>query len=816
MDTDDKISKLNKKFNTVMTKLEKYNGTDPESIVQQAYNKYFQAYFKLDDAGITRVEKCDSYFIKDKLVVLAEYKFNVDFSDTLTRAKVIAQSLIYYKKIVDKGKDTIPNVIFIGDVNECFCFKAKHFSKHMTHEGVDYSVAASSASSQIKLVQAIVDDTELQNDIFIINPQKDPMSYICEKMAAMSFDKDAKIPITLKNVTRVFEAFSTKICADKKYSSNEMVGLFIDAIRYPEKRIIGGDYLVVPPYKPMKVDMMKTIGLFKFFGKPSDIEAKELTQIYDTLVKDDERRAKGFFNTKSIWVDLAHKYLADFFKSINFVNDGNWEGSDNVICWDPAAGTKALTKEFRFKNLYVSTINQSELNASQDLSPEAKETFVYDFLNDPISKLPKSLQDDLAMLRDNQQTKICVLMNPPYGHADAIKSGDMQHRSLSVVATDMKNAGMKGAGEEMFVQFLFKINQICEHFKISKDQVVIGTFSNPTFMCKESFEDFRKFWLKEWKYESGFIFNASEFEGCSDQWPVSFSVWHNVKSVEKKLFKHEVYEASDDGNVNLVGEKTLYNIDGEQLAKNWIYDKTVKNTVSVPTTADGFTLLEDTQLKMAPGFLGFYGGTLRKNILTIPFKYGHGFSILPYNIDKVVSYFAAHNAVEHKWQNDKDVYRVPNETHPKWQEFVKDSLVYSLFISDVSAIKGQNTLEFVNNFYPFSKSQTYGFFESQLMKNEIDEQRWCLANGKFDNLSMEAKDVLDAFAECMKKSASFRGEYSKLHPEYHLECWDCGWRQQREFFKEVCLNEVKSLREKVKTLKNKIEEMVYVIGFLQK
>ena len=89
MDNDDKISKLNKKFNIAMTKFEKYNGTDPESIVQQVYNKYFQAYFKLDDTSITRVEKCGSYFIKDKLVVLAEYKFNVDFNDVLTRAKVI-------------------------------------------------------------------------------------------------------------------------------------------------------------------------------------------------------------------------------------------------------------------------------------------------------------------------------------------------------------------------------------------------------------------------------------------------------------------------------------------------------------------------------------------------------------------------------------------------------------------------------------------------------------------------------------------------------------------------------------------------------
>ena len=93
--------------------------------------------------------------------MLAEYKFNVDFNDVLTRAKVIAQSLIYYKKIVDKGKDTIPNVMFIGDVNECFCLKAKHFSKHMSHEGVDYNVAASSVGSQMKLVQAIADDVAI-------------------------------------------------------------------------------------------------------------------------------------------------------------------------------------------------------------------------------------------------------------------------------------------------------------------------------------------------------------------------------------------------------------------------------------------------------------------------------------------------------------------------------------------------------------------------------------------------------------------------------------------------------------------------------
>lgn len=42
------VDKLNKKFANVMTKLQSYAGTDPESVVQAAYNKYFTAYFGLE------------------------------------------------------------------------------------------------------------------------------------------------------------------------------------------------------------------------------------------------------------------------------------------------------------------------------------------------------------------------------------------------------------------------------------------------------------------------------------------------------------------------------------------------------------------------------------------------------------------------------------------------------------------------------------------------------------------------------------------------------------------------------------------------
>lgn len=829
METDNKISKLNKKFNNVMTKLEKYNGTDPESIVQQAYNKYFQAYFKLDDTSIIRVEKCDSYFIKDKLVVLAEYKFNVDFSDTLTRAKVIAQSLIYYKKIVDKGKDTIPNVVFIGDVNECFCLKAKHFSKHMSHEGVDYSVAASSVGSQMKFVQAIADDTELQNDIFIVNPQKDPMSYICEKMAAMSFDKDAKIPITLKNVTRVFEAFSTKICADKKYSSNEMVGLFIDAIRYPEKRIIGGDYLVVPPYKPMKVNTMKAIGLFKFFGKPSDAEAKELTRIYDQLVKDSDRRAHGFFATPSLWSDLGHKYVADYFKKIGFIEDGNWEGSDKIVCWDCCCGTKSLTRDFRFANLYLSTLEQSELNASSELSPEAKETFVFDFLNDPISKLPESLKNELQNLRHTNK-KLVFFVNPPYGQASGIH--DKNGICATAIQDKMKSIGCGRDSQELLLQFLFKIICIANEYKINKSQLVVAAFTRPTFLVGSAYQNFRKYWLSKMAFHSAFLFNAAEFENCSDQWGISFSVWSN-ESNNIDYFMHDVYSNIDNESV-LIKTKMLFNTDKLLPISNSLKSKTQQKLTTAPGTKNGIDFISTPFKHYHKDVLGWFYTNSDKvadnqsvALFSAPFLVGitknrsYGIPIFQDNIDNILSAFSAKRCFNSDWTNFYDVYLTPNITHSLYNNWLKNSYILACcdsksYATSVSGTVDGIAYDYKNNFFPFSKAETYKLLGQELMKNEVDEKRWCLANGKFDSPSPEGKAVLDAFAACIKASAPFRREFGQSHPELQLDHWDCGYRQLRELFKTACPEELKTFKAALKALKAKLAPMIYELGFLRK
>ena len=213
--------------------------------------------------------------------------------------------------------------------------------------------------------------------------------------------------------------------------------------------------------------------------------------------------------------------------------------------WDCCCGTKSLTKSYRFKNLYLSTLEQSELNASTELSPEAKETFVFDFLNDPTSKLPESLRNELQNLRHTEK-KLCFLVNPPYGQAVGMTKDGKKDATRSIVAEKMKDKLVAYRGMDLFVQFIFRMNEIVEEFKLGKDQVVIATFSKPTWLNGSDCKKFRSFWFNNWTYDSGFMFNASEFENCSSAWGVHFAVMHNSPAQTTNDFIVDVLQ-NDDG-----------------------------------------------------------------------------------------------------------------------------------------------------------------------------------------------------------------------------------------------------------------------------
>ena len=434
------------------------------------------------------------------------------------------------------------------------------------------------------------------------------------------------------------------------------------------------------------------------------------------------------------------------------------------------------------------------MNASTERSPEAKETFVCDFLNDPTSKLPESLRNELKNLRHTDK-KLCFFVNPPYGQASNLADNNQNSKDgiqKSGINAKMKHYKLSLACRELLTQFIFRMDEIVDEFKLNKDQVVIATFSNPTFMAGPGFKEFRKYFFDKWTYDSAFMIESNEFVDCGGGWPISFSIWHNIKSKStQKKFLHNVYKSNSNGSIDNIGIYNIYNLDGE-------------------VDLNSYCKIKNANKENAIGSIYFSAGPDHNQFTSIESTPNSMILMMLENIDICVAHAAARQVTVNNWMNIKAAYCVPNFSNAKYPEFNRDA-----YISTIDNYQ-KSTNDYKNNFFPFSKAETYKLLGQELMKNEVDEKRWCLANGKFDNPSPEGKAVLDAFAACIKASAPFRREFGQSHPELQLDHWDAGYRQLKQLFSEVCTNEFKQFKAALKTLKTKMQPLVYELGFLRK
>ena len=84
-----------------------------------------------------------------------------------------------------------------------------------------------------------------------------------------------------------------------------------------------------------------------------------------------------------------------------------------------------------------------------------------------------------------------------------------------------------------------------------------------------------------------------------------------------------------------------------------------------------------------------------------------------------------------------------------------------------------------------------------------------------DDLSLEAKAVLDKAIDLVKSSFQYRESFNESHPEYQINNWDAGWYQIKALLKEFMPNELKTFRTLHKQLGDKIRQQVYELGFLK-
>lgn len=364
--------------------------------------------------------------------------------------------------------------------------------------------------------------------------------------------------------------------------------------------------------------------------------------------------------------------------------------------------------------------------------------------------------------------------------------------------------------------------------------VHIALFSPVNFLCGSIRKGFRSAFFKEFAFNNAVQFKASHFADVADSWGISFSIWNGGETTDKNNFNYKLID-NIDGEIKTIGDKVIYNIDGQSTASDWV-KPIVTNKVLFPNASSAIVVRgkEKSDVMWDESSIGYFynkSNNVYKNtqdvaLFTMPFFDAHGISLTPSNYDKCVALFSARKVIENSWINSQDEYLAPNTDNEKYQEFANDSIVYSLF----SAFSQQSSLRQVeykdknwdikNEFFFMPKDEVMELANENNLDftyndARVSNERYVYTKLQGIELSQEAKAVLDKAIELTKMSFKYRELFNDEHPEYQILNWDCGWYQIKGMLKEYFPNELKEFNELYKALADKMRPMVYELGFLK-
>lgn len=798
-----------------------------EREVEDVYNKGISLYFTDD---IKHPFACDG-LIETKtesnkiLKLIIEYKLDETLTSKVVRAKVIAQVLFYLKRFENDGM-ILPNVCLIGDINECFCFHTNDILSYLD-EDVDWSLAPSSAGNCTDLVMKIAEDENINPYIFDID-ENFSFKDVAEKIKSLADNVQRYVRVTEHNISNIFDYFCKKVVKDvKKIQPNDLVAIFMGAItdadeyyQHPKKKNVlvckGGKQIAI------KGDGFKSF--FSYFNRNyTPQEKNKFAEISDRLIEDTNRRNKGEFYTPTLFVDYAHKMIAEQFGE-------DWK--EKYVVWDNCCGTKNLTRDYYFKELYSSTLENAELAISERYNREGV-SFQFDFLNDSLDKLPQGLK---SALEENKP--IIFFLNPPYATASNMGANDDSKgkgATVTMISNEMVAKKLGNASNNLYAQFLYRIMMIKEQYNLT--DVHIALFSPTVFLAGGKWVKFRESFLSAFSFNNAVQFKASHFADVADNWGISFSIWNNGETTDKNNFNYTLID-SIDGEIKEVGEKVVYNIDGMTTAKDWQKEpiKSIK-VMEKPTMSSALVVKEgkNCNTKIAENALGCYLNVANDVDHNAQFNAlyssadssnANGISILPQNFDRVMANFASRRLVACTWVNSADQYLAPTEEHEKYQEFVNDSIVYSLFESksnqsSLRQVEYKDKLwDIKNEFFFMSKddimqlANDYGF-DFTFNDANVSNERYVYTKLQGIELSQEAKAVLNMAIDLVKASFKYREMFDEEHPEYQIMNWDASYYQLKAMWKEYMPEALKEFNELYKKLADKMRPMVYELGFLK-
>ena len=460
---------------------------------------------------------------------------------------------------------------------------------------------------------------------------------------------------------------------------------------------------------------------WQIYQRPPEAEYRDyIIERRDLLVPPDLRERKGSFFTPQAWVTLSQEYLAKAFGK-------NWQSEYYV--WDCAAGTGNLLNGLTEKSrIWSSTLDPQDVRVvheriangnATNLVPE--HVFQFDFLNEPFSKLPESLQ---KILNDpKKQSKLVIYINPPYAEAGnaRTRTGARNKNEVATTTQVWKDYGAElGLGiRELFAQFLIRIKKELPTCKIA-------LFSKAKYIQGAGFEKFRAHFLA--KFHGGFVVPAYTFDNVDGNFPIAFAIW-DLKStapIQKCVF--DVYGAE-----NVPQHKTFGVLPRERIS-DWITKSNLPSEVIGFTGNYGPDFQHNRDLYISNKQIKNANGTLSNAT-----KYSIGAN----NLIPMAVYFAVRLCMEQTWLNDRDQFLSPKCDWERDLEFQNNCLTFALF-SPKNNIQSQLG---TNHWIPFTEREigAHDEFDSHFMTDFMAGKLASRVNPKSNKLLSEQSFVPSEF-----------------------------------------------------------------------
>ena len=801
-----------------------------EREVEDIYNEGISFYFS--GADIKHPFECDGFLSTsigrgNVLKMIIEYKYNEDMKQRSAIAKVLVQVVFYLKRFEDAGME-LPNVVMVGDINECFVMHSNDLLKYLDWD-VNWKIAPSEAYKKCpEMVLGIVEDESINPYVFWIDESFDFKDVIA-KIHNLCENVKRYVRITEHNIASIFEYFRDRVILKKDaLTANELVTVFIGLITnddsyclHPRKK-----NTLITPNGNIPVNGTSFASFFDQYAREyTPQERMNFTAIADRLLEDTTRRRQGAFFTPTKFVDFAHRMIEKELGE-------NWR--DEYVVYDCCCGSLNLTRDYRFKELYCSTLDKGELELGSRYNPEATK-WQMDFLNDGDECFDKGL------IKAFEQNKpIVFFINPPYGTAGIMGATSRAGINNTAIRDEM-NETKFGGSENLQHQFMYRITKLVQKYHLTN--AYFALFSNPIWLSGSKQGKFLKNFSSQWECKDAYLFQASHFADVSDAWGISLTLWKSdIQATPITEYNLKLIDILDDGSIDVVGHHTIYNSAFFNKASDWVRDpiKNRKDLTDLPNMTSG--LLLDTKERCRKGLtnhLGCFlshGNNVRENqtkvaFFSSPYADGHSACACAENFTRCTALFTARKLIENTWINHADEYLAPNENHPDYKRFEADSIVYSLFENKSNqtsmrqiTYKGK-LYDIPNEFFWMSKDTMMDLaneHHDDFMFNDArttSKERYVFTLLQKpevqQNLSDTAKQLLSMATDMTIKSMKYRTLFESDHPDYHIHTWDAGYYQLKNLWKEYLPEDFKRFRELFKSFGNELRPLVYSLGFLR-